>query len=136
MSLSTAQVEEYTQGLIELSNTEKEDLISQIHEIITPHLRNSGYIDTSNYVKGFLPEGEEKRYVQIAEFSSELYIPSTLVELDTMLTHFSEEDRTIRTSFISKDGLYLEFGSFSDFYSHSMDTLKVILAQLMNIEFK
>ena len=54
MPLSTIKVEEYTQDLIELSNTEKEDLISQIHEIITPHLRNSGYIDTSNYVKGFL----------------------------------------------------------------------------------
>ncbi len=136
MSLSTFQVEKYAQDLIELSNTEKEDIISEIHEIITPHLKKSGYIDQSHYVNGLLPEGKEERYLQIAEFLSELYIPSVLVERDAMLEHFSDKDHTIRTNFICKDGLYLDFGSFSDFYSHSMDTLKVILAQLRNMKFK
>lgn len=135
MPLSKQKIEEYAKGLVELANSEKEIVVSKILEIIEPHLRNSGYVDESNYVNGFLPKGEEKQYYKIAELPTEIYIPECFVSVDKTLNHFANEEYTVSTGFISNDGLYLDFGSFSNFYEHSLEVLKLVLAQLQNMNF-
>lgn len=135
MSLSITKIEIYADKILKLSTIEKKIIIDEIISIIKPHLKDSGYIDHTNYVNGFLPKGEKTKYVQMCKLSKEIYIPEFLVANDRILNHFSNENGYLKTFFISESGLYLDFGSFSDYYSHSLEILKVILIQLQNLKF-
>lgn len=136
MTLSTQDISSYADDLIKLSMQSKKIIVDEIISIIKPYEKESGYIDYSNYVNGFLPKNEIKKYFKITKLPNPIYIPESLTITDKTLYHFcSDDDYSITTEFICSQGLYLDFGSFSDFYEHSEDILKVILVQLRNMKF-
>lgn len=111
---------------------EKQSVINHINNLTKDLMRDSGYVETPSC--GFYKKGEEKKMVQIAELPNELFIPDFLVRTDTTLQHFSEEGGFIQTKYVSKTGMLLDFGSFSDFESHSMEVLKIIYFQLQDMD--
>jgi hypothetical protein len=138
MTLSINQINEFANNLVSDSNKHKQIVIDQIVGIVSPYFHNTGYTDKSNYVNGFLPKDAERTYIQIADLPHDLYLPEILVNSDTQLSHVANDKREVNVQHISKDGLLIDDHCFSDFYSHSLDTLKVILAQITNMrtEFK
>lgn len=131
LQMNVNSVDLYASKILEEENAEKKVIIDKIKALIKPLLNPSGYIDESNYVNGFLPKGEERKYIGMAHFPEKIIIPSCLVEKDISISHHTaEEDLSFNIEYLTNDGIYLEYCSFSNYYDHDIAILKVILYQL------
>ena len=113
MTLSTKEIEQKAELLLELSTIQKKITIDEIKRVIAP------YIDQE---------------IEIATLPSELYIPDSLCSIDPLLNCYPESGSKCITNKISDFGLVSNSNTVLGFGIMSYEVLKLIVLQLHNMD--